>query len=79
MMLMVMKHGGKNFLEKMFKLKGPAFEKMILNFMKNVCPVLVSSLVKEDFRKKRQVGEEKKFENFSIFCLCNRTYITGVQ
>lgn len=80
MMLTVMKHGGKwDFLGQMFKIKGPTFEKMIVNFMHVVGPPLVSGLI-EDIRKERRGELVKKFVNFPYasyatdvtFQQCNR-------
>lgn len=64
MMLTVLKHGGKcDLLGKMFKIKGPSFEMIIVGFMKIVSHHLYDSQVK----KARSVSKMQSISEFSNF------------
>jgi len=68
MLLTVMKHAGHwDFLDQMFKVKGPTFEKLVTGFLSVVCTPLYDALVGKNRAKwtyKQCVRDKTLFKNF---------------
>lgn len=83
MLLTVLKHGEQRaFLGKMFKTNGPAFEKLIMGFMRVVWKKQVGSTPETGLRTVAHESlrrEGRKFPGVSVRKVCKRRHFSPVK